>query len=78
MENPRGFTATFTHIGTIARISSQKWSRQHRYYVLKMSVNNFWPCIIENASAVRWHSAIVEQLAAFLGENGYDNIVAMS
>jgi len=39
MENPDGFAATFTHNRTIARLSGQKWFRQHRCYVLKMSVN---------------------------------------
>jgi len=39
MENPDGFAATFTHNRTMARLSSQIWSRKHRYYVLKMSVN---------------------------------------
>jgi len=39
MENPDGFAATFIHNRTIDSRSIQKWWQQHRYYVLKMSVN---------------------------------------
>jgi len=38
MENPDGFTATFIHNRIIARLSIQKWLRQHHYYVLEMSI----------------------------------------
>jgi len=39
MENADGFAATFIHIWTIACLSIQQWLPQHRYYVLRMSVN---------------------------------------
>ena len=39
MGNPDRFATTFIHNPAIARLSSPKWSKQHRYYVLKMSVN---------------------------------------
>jgi hypothetical protein len=35
----KGSAATSSHNQTIGRLSRQKWLRQHRYYVLKMSVN---------------------------------------
>jgi len=34
-----GSTATSTHNGTIGRFSRQKWSWQHRCYVVNMSIN---------------------------------------
>jgi len=39
MENPDGFGATFIQNQTIDRLSIQNGLRQHRYYVLKMSIN---------------------------------------
>jgi len=39
MENQDGFAATFIHNPNIARLSIQKWLRQHRYYVQKMNFN---------------------------------------
>jgi len=39
MENADDFTATLIYNQTIARLSIQKWLQQHRYYILKMSVN---------------------------------------
>jgi len=39
MENPECWGASLTHNPTIGRIATQKLLRQHRNYVLKMSVN---------------------------------------
>jgi len=39
MDNPEGCAATLTHNSTVGRLATQQWWRQHRYYVLKMSVN---------------------------------------
>jgi len=43
----------------------------------QQSVNNFGPYTMENARAVRRHEAIIELSAAFLGDNGCDNITTM-
>jgi hypothetical protein len=42
------------------------------------SVNDFWPCIIENARAVRHPSSIISLSAAFLGKTSCKNIASMS
>ena len=42
------------------------------------SINDFWLCITANARAVLRHQAIIELSAAFLGENGLENIATMS
>jgi hypothetical protein len=42
------------------------------------SINDFWPCIIENARAVWRHYTILELSAAYVCENGCDYITAMS
>jgi len=44
----------------------------------RLSINDFWPRIIESASAVQQHCAMVELSAAFLGENGCDNLASIS
>jgi len=41
-------------------------------------VNDFWPCILENARVVRWHWSMIDLSAAFLRKNGYVKIVSMS
>ena len=56
---------------TTTSLLCRKNERQRR-------VNDFWPCIIENARAVRQRLPIIELLAACLGENGCDNIATMS
>jgi len=78
MESPEGCAETFTHNRTISSISKETWLREHRWDVLNMSVNNFWPCIIQNARAARQHLFIIELSAAFQGGNGCDNIATMS
>jgi hypothetical protein len=35
----------------------------------QQSVNNFWPCILENAWGARRHYPIITLSAAFLGKN---------
>jgi len=42
------------------------------------SVNDVWPCIMQNLRAVRQHEAIITLSAAFLGKNGCDYIATMS
>jgi hypothetical protein len=42
------------------------------------SFNDFWPCILENATVVWRHWPIIELLAAFQGQNAYYKIVTMS
>jgi len=39
MENPEGFAEMFIHNLTSAHLSIQKWLRQHRHDVSKMSMN---------------------------------------
>jgi len=48
-----GCAATLRHNRAISRLSKQNLLQQHRYYVLKMSVNDFGLCIMENPSVVR-------------------------
>jgi len=43
-----------------------------------LTVNDFWPCILENATAVQGHLAIIELSAAFLGKNAFHNFVTMT
>jgi len=38
-EKYKGCVATLNYHRTVGRLSTQKWLQQHRYYVLKMSVN---------------------------------------
>jgi len=68
-----GCAATLPHNRAIGRLSRQKLLKQHRYYVLKMSVNGASTtvglCIVENPRAVRRHEAIITLSAAFLGKN---------
>jgi hypothetical protein len=42
------------------------------------SVNDFRPCILENATVVRRHWPTIELLASFLGKYAYNIIVTMS
>jgi len=42
------------------------------------SVNDLWPCIMENPRALRRHDAISTLSAAFVGKNGCDYIATMS
>ena len=44
----------------------------------QQSINDFWPCILNNTRVVRRHWPIIELSAAFLGKNSYDKIVTMS
>jgi len=43
-----------------------------------MSVNNFCYSILDIETAVRWHYAIIEMLATFMGKNGMDDIATTS
>ena len=45
---------------------------------LQSSVNDFWPCIMEIAWAVRRRYAIIVLSAAFLGKTSCNNIATMS
>ena len=82
IENPGDFAATLTHNRTIAHLSRENMvvttSVQCPKHECQQSVNDFWPCIMENTRIVRRHCAIVELPAAFLYENGCDNIASMS
>ena len=42
------------------------------------SVNDFWPCIMEEARIVRRHWLIIELSAAFLGKNASSKILTLS
>jgi len=42
------------------------------------SDNEFCSCITDNQTAVQWHSAITEVLAAFLGKTDIDDIATTS
>jgi hypothetical protein len=42
------------------------------------SVNDFWPCILENARVLRRHWLIIELSATFLSNNAYNMIVTIS
>jgi len=44
----------------------------------QQSVNDIWPCILENAWAVWWHYPIIAPLAAILGNNSCINIATIS
>ena len=46
--------------------------------VRQRSVNDFWPCIMDNPRAVQRHEAIITLSAAFLGKNGCNYITTMS
>jgi len=41
------------------------------------SINNFWGCILENRRAWQRQYSIIVILAAFLGNNAWDNITTM-
>jgi hypothetical protein len=73
-----GCEAMLPHNPAIGRFSRPNLLQQHCYYVLKRSVNDFWPCIMENPRAVQPHDAIITLLSAILGKTGYDNIATMS
>jgi len=42
VDNPNGCAATLNHNQTIGRLSRQRLSRQHFYYILTLSVNGAW------------------------------------
>jgi len=44
----------------------------------RKSVNDFWPCILEIAGAVRQRYAIILLSAAVLGKTSGNNIATMS
>jgi hypothetical protein len=44
----------------------------------QQSVNDFWPCILENAWAVQRGYPIIAPSAAFLGKTTCNNIASMS
>jgi hypothetical protein len=44
----------------------------------QQSVNNFRPCVMENATVVRRHWPIITLSAAFPGKNTYDKILTVS
>jgi hypothetical protein len=44
----------------------------------QQSVNEWWPCILEYAWAVRRRYSIIGLLAAFVGKNSDNNITTMS
>jgi hypothetical protein len=46
--------------------------------VRQRSVNNFWPCIIENSRAVQQGESIIALSATILGKTCCDNIASMS
>jgi len=50
-----GCAVTLRHNRAISRLSRQNLLQQYRYYVLKMSINDFGPYIMENPSVVRQH-----------------------
>jgi hypothetical protein len=50
-----GGTATLPHNRAIGRNSRHKLFQQHPYYVLKMRVNDFWTCIMQNPRAAGRH-----------------------
>jgi len=44
----------------------------------QQSINDFWPCILEIALAVRRRYAIIVLSATFLGKTSCNNIATMS
>jgi hypothetical protein len=74
--------ASWTYNQTIGRIFKRKCLPQHHHYAHnnepQQSVNNLWPCVLENQKAMRLHWPITKLLAGFLGKVAYDKIVTMS
>jgi len=49
-----------------------------RENVRRQSVNDCWPCIVENAYALRWCHPIIALVAAFLSQTSCNNITTRS